>query len=286
MAEKEALHTKVDRRSQWPGAAARRHVRTSRPYYAHQPVVERQRSAEPPALSGRRQDLSPCSGGFAIGLAVDELPGGNHRRGRAGATPGGGAYGAYRCATNGGGGWGPGHTGNVGARIRRDLSLRKGSAREPQRLPRRRFLLSTPRIVASLMVAPASLAVRCFRPPVACDDRPATTLTADDVRWIPTRSATPSTALVPQRKVGFPIPNAGLLLGFQGTKTARRGGISSPFSDAGGCTSPQNSGFWLTTRWSLIHLKKPISFLRGGSGCRRGSRSRLLCFGLQRCERC
>jgi hypothetical protein len=60
--------------------------------------------------------------------------------------------------------------------------------------------------------------------------------------WIPARSATPSTALVPQRKVGFPIPNAGLLLGFQGTKTARRGGISSPFSDAGGCTSPQNSG--------------------------------------------
>ena len=60
--------------------------------------------------------------------------------------------------------------------------------------------------------------------------------------WIPTRSATPSTALVPQRKVGFPIPNAGLLLGFQGTKTARREGISSPFSDARGCTSPQNSG--------------------------------------------
>ena len=60
--------------------------------------------------------------------------------------------------------------------------------------------------------------------------------------WIPTRSATPSTALVPQRKVGFPIPNALLLLGFQGTKTARREGISNPFSDAGGCTSPQNSG--------------------------------------------
>src|SRR5271165_5909514 len=45
-----------------------------------------------------------------------------------------------------------------------------------------------------------------------------------------------------QRRVGFPIPNAGLLRGFQGTKTARREGISSPFSDAGGCTSPQNSG--------------------------------------------
>ena len=61
-------------------------------------------------------------------------------------------------------------------------------------------------------------------------------------RWIPTRSATPSTALVPQRKVGFPIPNPRLLLGFQRTKTARREGISNPFSDARGCTSPQNSG--------------------------------------------
>jgi hypothetical protein len=42
--------------------------------------------------------------------------------------------------------------------------------------------------------------------------------------WIPTRSATPSTALVPQRKGGFPIPNAGLLLGFPGDKdgSARR----------------------------------------------------------------
>ena len=55
----------------------------------------------------------------------------------------------------------------------------------------------------------------------------------------PTRSATPSTALVPQRKVGFPIPNAGLLVGFQGTKTVRREGISSPLSEAGGCTSPR-----------------------------------------------
>jgi hypothetical protein len=67
-------------------------------------------------------------------------------------------------------------------RTRRDVLLRKGSALEPQRPPRRRFLLSTPRIVASLMVAPECLAVRCFRPQVACDDRPATTLTADDVR--------------------------------------------------------------------------------------------------------
>src|SRR5271165_2659567 len=67
-------------------------------------------------------------------------------------------------------------------------------------------------------------------------------LAQQGTRWIPTRSATPSTALVPQRKVGFPIPNTGLLLGFQGTKTARREGISSPFSDAGGCTSRQNSG--------------------------------------------
>jgi hypothetical protein len=60
--------------------------------------------------------------------------------------------------------------------------------------------------------------------------------------WILTRGATPSTALVPQQKVGFPIPNPRLLLGFQGTKSARREGISSPFSDAGGCTSRGNSG--------------------------------------------
>jgi hypothetical protein len=58
-------------------------------------------------------------------------------------------------------------------------------------------------------------------------------------RWIPTRSATPSTALVPQRKVKFPIPNAGLLRSFQGKKTARREGISSPFSDAGVALRPR-----------------------------------------------
>jgi hypothetical protein len=55
-------------------------------------VVEQQKSAELPALS------------MALGyLAVDELPGVNRRRERAGATLGGGAYGAYRCATSGGG---------------------------------------------------------------------------------------------------------------------------------------------------------------------------------------
>jgi hypothetical protein len=36
------------------------------------------------------------------GLAVDELPGGNHRRELADA-PLAGAYGAYKCATSGGG---------------------------------------------------------------------------------------------------------------------------------------------------------------------------------------
>jgi hypothetical protein len=65
---------------------------------------------------------------------------------------------------------------------------------------------------------------------------------SDTAGWIPTRSATPSTALVPQRKVGFPIPNAGFLLGFQGTKTARREGISSRFSDAGVALRPRTQG--------------------------------------------
>ena len=182
MAEKEALHTKVDRRSQWPGAAARRHVRTSRPYYAHQPVVERQRSVEPPALSGRRQDLSPCLAALRLASWSMSLPAAIIVEGVPWQRPAA----AYRARTDARptatAGGDRATRGNVGARIRRDLSLRKGSAREPQRLPRRRFPLSTPRIVASLMVAPASLAVRCFRPPVACDDRPATTLTADDVR--------------------------------------------------------------------------------------------------------
>ena len=96
------------------------------------------------------------------GLVVDDLAGGNHR--------------ARAC------GRGPGHTATSARAYVATFRFAKGSALEPQRLSRRRFPLSTPRIVASLMVAPASLAVRCFRPPVACDDRPATTLTADDVR--------------------------------------------------------------------------------------------------------
>ena len=45
-----------------------------------------------------------------------------------------------------------------------------------------------------------------------------------------------------------PIPNPRLLLGFQGTKTARREGTSSPFSDAGGCTSRRNSGAEIVKR--------------------------------------
>ena len=74
---------------------------------------ERQKSAESPAYQAVAR-ISVLVRRRWAGLAVDELPGGNHRRERAGATPGGGAYGAYRCATNGGG-WGPGHMGNVGA---------------------------------------------------------------------------------------------------------------------------------------------------------------------------
>jgi hypothetical protein len=53
-------------------------------------------------------------------------------------------------------------------------------------------------------------------------------------------------------KVGFPRPHPRLLLGFQGTKSARREGISSPFNDAGGCTSPQNPG--LTSRMGIAGI--------------------------------
>jgi len=103
------------------------------------------------------------------------------------------------------------------------------------------------------------------RPPMAgppCQIGPNQFTPREAQWWIPTRSATPSTALVPQRKVGFPIPNARLLLGFQGIKTARREGISSLFSDAGGCTSPQNSG-------ASAHARlKPSRPLRHGQGGR------------------
>ena len=95
--------------------AARRHVRTPHTYCARQP------DRRTIAIRGAACSIRLVARNSVhvrrlwAGLAVDELPSGNHRRGRAGATPGGGAYGAYRCATNGGGGWGPGHTGNVGA---------------------------------------------------------------------------------------------------------------------------------------------------------------------------
>jgi hypothetical protein len=75
--------------------------------------------------------------------------------------------------------------------------------------------------------------------------------------------------LVPQRKVGFPIPN----LGFQGTKMARRGGISSPFSDAGGCTSPQNSGTAICTRAQTSAPDRVIDIriaVTGSVDCDRG----------------
>src|SRR5580658_5411040 len=83
--------------------------------------------------------------------------------------------------------------------------------------------------------------------------------------WIPTRGATPSTALVPQQKVGFPIPNPRLLPGFQGTKTARREGISSPFSDAGGCTSRRNSGS------RLVNANRTPLAMRGLEGTAKGA---------------
>ena len=51
-----------------------------RPNHAHQPVVEQQKIAESPALSGRLQDFSLVRRLWAS-LVVDELPGGNHRRG-------------------------------------------------------------------------------------------------------------------------------------------------------------------------------------------------------------
>ena len=66
-------------------------------------------------------------------------------------------------------------TGPHGQRQRRapvsDPSLRKGSAREPQRLPRRRFPLNTPLRVAIPMKTRPGLAVRRLLPILPRDDR-------------------------------------------------------------------------------------------------------------------
>ncbi len=65
-------------------------------------------------------------------------------------------------------------------RIRRDLSLRKGSALEPQRLPRRRFPLSPPFGVTSPMKTRSRLAVRHFLPMLPRDDRLTTAQTGGE----------------------------------------------------------------------------------------------------------
>ena len=61
-----------------------------------------------------------------------------------------------------------------------------------------------------------------------------------DVRCNPVDSIGSST----ESRVSHSEPR--FLLGFQGTKTARREGKSSPFSDAGCCTSRQNSGYGIS----------------------------------------
>jgi hypothetical protein len=55
-------------------------------------------------------------------------------------------------------------------RIRRDLSVRKGSARKPQRLPRRRFMRRSPLNVTRAMEPRSPLAVRRFLPILLRDD--------------------------------------------------------------------------------------------------------------------
>jgi hypothetical protein len=60
-------------------------------------VVERQQSAEPQGYKAVAR-ISVLVRRLSVGLVFDELPGGNHRRGPAGATLGGAACGAYKFA--------------------------------------------------------------------------------------------------------------------------------------------------------------------------------------------
>jgi hypothetical protein len=52
------LHAEADRRGRTPRAPVA--SARSNTTHARQPIVERQRSAAPPALEGRRQNFSPC----------------------------------------------------------------------------------------------------------------------------------------------------------------------------------------------------------------------------------
>jgi hypothetical protein len=101
------------------------------------------------------------------------IPGGNHRRGRAGATPVGGAYGAWRVGT------GPPAQRRYRAYVATFRNIAIGSALEPQRLPRRRFLPGAPFDVTSAMKTRprVRIAVRNFLPRSTRNDRLTTTET-------------------------------------------------------------------------------------------------------------
>ena len=100
--------------------------KSERPVVRRAPACRRTTNRGVAGFISRRQDFSLCSTEL-----FDELPGGNHRRGRAGATRGGGAYGAYRCGPTAAGG-GPGHTGNVGAaHTSRPFAFRKVQPSSP-----------------------------------------------------------------------------------------------------------------------------------------------------------
>ena len=100
----------------------------------------------------------------------------------------------------------------------RDLSFRKGSALEPQRLPRRRFPLSTPFGVTGPMKARSRLAVRNFLPILPRDDRLTTEQTGGE-RIVDEAIANPGVdplALVTDGGVGF-RPTDGASIGDEAT---------------------------------------------------------------------
>ena len=78
-------------------------------------------------------------------------------------------------------GGGPGRAGNVGAApTPRPFAIRKGSALEPQRLPRHRLLLSPPFGMTIPMKTSPGLAVRRLLPSRARDDRLTTAQTGGE----------------------------------------------------------------------------------------------------------
>src|SRR4249920_3034594 len=89
-------------------------------------------------------------------------------------------------------------------------------------------------------------------------------------RWILTRSATPSIALLYgqiHRQKSVPVSNPQVPPDFEGKQSAWQEGISSRFNEVGRCTSRQNSGGWLCEGAETDRALRTPFFMAKTPGC-------------------